>query len=101
MLKILKDFVTELQQLEELGKKKWLVILTAVSVFVVIFLWVLYLNATVISVNSPNFRSQFSNWDIFKTGLSVIGKKTEYGLANSYVFFHEKFSQGNTFTIQK
>ena len=94
-------FISELQQLDENSKKRWLWGLTAVSVIVILFLWALYLNATVVAVNDPNPHPQISSLDIFKTGLNVIGGKVEYGLANSYVFFHEKISEGNTFTITK
>ena len=92
--------IKELQQLDESSKKRWLLILTSISVVVVLVLWAFYLNATVVSVNNVNTK-HVSNWDIFKTGLNVIGGKVEYGLANSYVFFHEKIKDGNTFTITK
>ena len=71
------------------------------ALFPILFLWAIYLNFTLVAVNDFNSQAQVSNWDIFKTGLNVIGGKVEYGLANSYVFFHEKIKEGNSFTITK
>ncbi len=101
MPKSLKSFISELQQLDENSKKKWLFGLTAISVVIILLLWAIYLNATVVAVNDYNAQTKVSNWDVFKTGLEVVGDKVEYGLANSYVFFHEKINDGNTFTITK
>ena len=100
MLKSLKSFIFELQQLDEQSKMKWLLGMTALTVALVIFLWVIYLNATVASVDDSK-NNQFSNWDVFKAGLVTISEKVESGVINSYLFFHDKLNQGTTFTITK
>ncbi len=101
MSKSLKNFIAELQELDEGSKKKWLFGLTTISVVIILLLWAMYLNVTVVAVDTRNAPTRVSNWNVFKTGLEVIGDKIEYGLANSYVFFHEKINDGNTFTVTK
>ena len=100
-MKNFKVFVAELRGLDEASKRKWFLGLTAASTLIVVFLWAVYLNATVASVGDDQRRSQLSNWDVFKAGLSVVADKAESGLANSYVFFHDKVREGKTFTISK
>jgi hypothetical protein len=99
--KSFKNLIGQLRQLDESIKKKLFFGLTAVSTLIVIFLWTAYLNMTVASIDDGSRRSSLSNVDVFRAGLAVIADKVELGLANSYVFFHNKLSQGKTFTISK
>lgn len=89
----IQNYIEKLQGLDEDAKKIWLIVLTAVSVVIVVTLWLFYLNATVLAVHEkekPGFLQ------VFKTGLNVVGEKVEFGLANSYIYF----SQGKKLQIK-
>ena len=101
MSKSLRSFIRELQQLDEAAKKRWLVSLSAISIIIIVIAWIMYLNATIKAVDDPTTAAEPGAWDIFKTGLQVLGEKTEAGLANSYLFFYNKANTGNQFTIEK
>ena len=87
-------YINRLQNLDNDLKKVWLVALTVASLVIVVTLWLFYLNATVLAVNEierPGF------WQVFKTGLNVVGERVEFGLANSYIYF----SQGKQINLGK
>ncbi len=88
------NYIYRLQNLDNDSKKVCLVVLTAISVVVVVTLWLFYLNATVVAVDEPE-KPGF--WRVFKTGLGVVGEKVEFGLANSYIYF----SQGKKINLSK
>lgn len=76
-----------LDDFNEDSKRRLLILLTAVSVAVIIVLWVMYLHWSIAGLPSGAPVSDTSAGDIFKTGLRVIGEKIEAGIANTYTFF--------------
>ena len=93
MFKNLMIYIQKLQNLEEDVKRLWLIFLTILTTVVVILFWMIYLNATVLAVDEV---PKPTTWQIFKKGISVVGEKVEYGLANSYIYF----TQGKQINIK-
>ncbi len=96
--------IKNIQNMNESSRKMWLVFLTIISMILVILLWSFYLKITVASATQPsNYpgRSGLGILQIFSTGFSVISGKTVSGLANSYVYFDEKFKTKNQFSISR
>ncbi len=74
MFKKLKVFLQKIQNSDENIKKRWLIGATAISMVLVISLWLVYVQSTVKSI-SNNIKDQESTigfWQIFKNGLVVI-----------------------------
>lgn len=76
-----------LDDFNEESKRRLLILLTAVSVAVIIVLWVIYLTWSIGGLSQGRYVSDTNAGDIFKTGLRVIGEKIEAGIANTYIFF--------------
>lgn len=76
-------FIRKLQNSDEQTKKIWLVGLSAVSMAVVIFFWLIYFNRVVnnsaVSDNKPQ-KADTGFWRIMENGFSVVGGdiKTEF-----------------------
>lgn len=87
-----------LKNLPDATKYRLLIALSGVSIALIILLWVVYLNWTLQSpVNESTPVRETSA--IFKTGIQVIKEKIEIGFINTYLYFHNAFTEGRTFTI--
>jgi hypothetical protein len=71
MVRALTHFFLELQKSDEATKKRWLALLTASTMLVVIALWVLYINIVIKSLGDketaaahPDFSSTFKNGSV-------------------------------------
>jgi len=74
MFKKLKIFLQKIQNSDEATKKRWLIGATAISMILVIGLWLVYIQSTVKSIGN-NIEKQESTvgfWQIFKNGLVVV-----------------------------
>jgi hypothetical protein len=70
-----KDFLGKLQNADESVKKRWLVALSAVSMLVIIVVWLKYfafLTRPAGSLGQERAGSDFSFWETMKTGLAVL-----------------------------
>ena len=74
MFKKLKIFLQKIQNSDEATKKRWLIGATAISMILVIGLWLVYIQSTVKSIgnNIENQESTVGFWQIFKNGLVVV-----------------------------
>lgn len=82
MFKSLKKIIQNIQTAEESKKKRWLIILSAIAMILVIGSWVAYLNKTIVNLNpagstqennqSPVQISKESPWQTFLTGLKTV-----------------------------
>lgn len=74
----LKQKIKELQRADDGTKKKWLIVISGISMVAIIFLWVIYLNATVPTISKQTARevetssSEKSAYETFKSGLQTI-----------------------------
>lgn len=73
MFKKLKVFLQKIQNSDEATKKRWLIGATAISMILVIGLWLVYIQSTVESIgnNIEDQESTIGFWQIFKNGLVV------------------------------
>ena len=71
----------EIQRSDEKTKQRWLIFLSSVSMALVILLWVLYLKASLPTLNKKTEKvdnpKEESIWTIFREGLKVITKNME------------------------
>lgn len=95
MFKDLKNFIKNLQAAKETTKRRWLFVLSAVAMILVIGSWTLYLNRTIVNLgeteknSSPTKISQESSWQVFLTGLKMIASQIK-----------EKFTAGRQIYIE-
>ncbi len=81
------DFIKKLQESDEKIKRRWLFILSGVSMFAVVFLWTKYFNTIVGPINAPEQKNEevsqsFPFWGTFRAGLGVVSD-TAGGIAKS------------------
>ena len=71
----LKDKLYKIRESDETTKKHWLITLSAVSMVVIVALWLFYMNSFVVKdINDQTQETVSMNtgfWPIFKTGLKV------------------------------
>ncbi|MEK7624314.1 MAG: hypothetical protein AAB404_01115 [Patescibacteria group bacterium] len=81
MFKNLKKVVQNIQTADETKKKRWLFVLSALAMIIVISSWVVYLNKTIVNLgpaeseknNQPLVKiPKESPWQVFLTGLKII-----------------------------
>ena len=74
----LKDKLYKIRESDETTKKHWLITLSAVSMVVIVALWLFYMNSFVVKdINDQTQETVSMNtgfWPIFKTGLKVTGE---------------------------
>lgn len=76
-----------LDDFNEESRRRLLILLTAVSVAVIIVLWVIYLNWSIAGLPQGEYVNDTGVGAILRTGLRIISEKIEAGTANTYVFF--------------
>ncbi len=71
----LRDSLDELQRADQPRKRKWLLGLSVLAVFLVIFGWTTYFSAAILPASRPAAGSDrnFSFRETFGAGLSVVG----------------------------
>jgi len=79
MFENLKKFTEDIQNAGSQTKKRWLFVFSALTMILVVGLWVIYLNETIASLAPTNPVAQApiesikeSPWQIFKTGLQTV-----------------------------
>lgn len=91
------DFIKQIRQADKSVRKRWLVIFSASTILVVVGIWLAYFNTILVAVNPPADEQLTKK----SNPIPALGKKTITGLANSYVFFKDKVSDRNGFTISR
>ncbi len=68
-----KKFLENIQNSDETTKKRWLIGMTAVSMIIIVSLWLIYMKSTLGIVSRPeNQETSVGFWQIFKNGLSIV-----------------------------
>ncbi len=93
-----KKFIKKIQNSDENIKKKWLIVSSTISIILVIGLWLVYMNWT---LNLPDKtvqkqESETGFWQIFKTGLNVVGESIWNNIKN----FAQKITGEKTIIIE-
>ena len=70
----IRNFIEKLQNSEDNVKKRWLVILSGLSMAIIISIWLIYLNNIMEKVGEKQSRqSETTFWQVFRTGLQITG----------------------------
>lgn len=75
MFENLKKFIKNLQAADEARKKRWLFVLSAVAMIVVVGVWGLYIKKSIPSLGVSEAikeSSKESSWQVFQKGLETI-----------------------------
>jgi len=77
----------QIQESNEATKKKWLIIMTAVAIIIIISLWLVYINYSIKSVNNESIAVEAEKLEtdfleVFKKGLIVVGNSTKEKIKN-------------------
>ncbi len=94
----IRELLKEIQNSDEATKKRWLIGVTAVSMVLIIGLWLVYIKFTVESFTSSaqGQESVVGFWQIFKNGLTVTGESIWDGIK----IFVLKITGERTITIE-
>lgn len=98
------NFIRKLQQAEEAVRRRWLYLGTAVSVVLVVGLWLGYLGLTVPALQSAAglpVKEPASFWSTLGAGLQEIKEQTREGLANSFFYFDRQLRQPRVLEISR
>jgi hypothetical protein len=75
---MLKEFLEKIQNADESVKKRWLVILSAICMLVIILVWLKYfafITRPLGNLSQGGGGEEFSFWETMTTGVSVLGNK--------------------------
>lgn len=97
----LNDFIGELQEKDEPTKRKWLISSTAVSMTIVLILWVFYFSSTIQTLNNPEAAQRKNSFSAtFSQGIKVIGGKIGFQISKAMESAREYLKSTNSVTIQ-
>ncbi len=93
-----KKFIKKIQNSDENIKKRWLIASSAITMVLVIGLWLIYMNWSINSFNenAQKQKSETGFWQIFKTGLDVVGESIWNNVKN----FAQKITGEKTIVIE-
>ena len=70
----IRNFIEKLQNSDDTVKKRWLVIMSGLSMIIVIAIWLIFLNNSIRGVvKEKSNQSETSFWQVFQTGLQIAG----------------------------
>lgn len=94
----IRELLKKIQNSDEATKKRWLIGATAVSMVLIIGLWLVYIKFTVepFTSSAQERESVVRFWQIFKNGLTVTGELIWDGIKN----FVLKITGERTITIE-
>lgn len=74
----IRELIENIQNSDEATKKRWLIASSAVTMILVVSLWLIYINHSIQPAgNNINIEQQESGigfWQIFKNGLNIVGE---------------------------
>jgi len=94
----IREFLEKIQNSSESTKRRYLIVFTAISMVLIVGLWLIYTNSMIQYTNQQlaNQNSETKFWQIFKNGLKIVGGLIKENAQNiiSQIF------QSNTITIK-
>ena len=70
----IRNFIEKLQNSDDTVKKRWLVIMSGLSMIIVIAIWLIFLNNSIEKIGEKKLNeSETSFWQVFQTGLKIAG----------------------------
>jgi len=102
----MKKFIDNLQKSDEATKKKWLVVLSILSMMVIIALWLVYLNLTVPKMppvgESPKIEEQKAGFfETLKAGFNSVFNQIRDRTKNAFNYFKKKAETERDIIIEK
>ncbi len=89
-------FIKRLQEADEATKKKWLIIMSGVTMVILIFFWLIYLKSAFVAIGpAPKEENQDSFWQTFIAGFSLIANQIKFWSQMG----NEIMLQGTTFNF--
>ncbi len=86
MFEKLKNLLNNIQNSDEITKKRWLIASSAVAMVLVVSLWLIYINNAIQpadnNINIEKQESEIGFFQIFKNGLNVAGESIWGGAKN-------------------
>ncbi len=80
-MEFFKEQLKRIQNSDDGEKKKWLIILSGISMAIIITAWIFYMNIFVFQANNPNEESgtklesvNVEFWPVFKAGMKTIAR---------------------------
>lgn len=71
------NFIKDLQNADEITRKKWLAIFTVITMAVVIGFWSVYISYRIQDVNALNAQKDTPSFsEVFNSGLKILGAET-------------------------
>jgi hypothetical protein len=98
MFRKFKKLLEEIQNSDETTKKRWLIGAAAISTFLVIGLWLVYIKSTLefSGESVKNQESVVGFWQIFKNGLTIVSQSIKEGIKTII----SEITKGKTITIE-
>ena len=84
MFQKIKNWLAKIQNSSESIKRRYLIIFTAISMVLVVSLWLIYTNSMTQYANQQlaNQNSEVKFWQIFKNGLKIVGGLIKENIQN-------------------
>lgn len=90
----LKKQLEKVQNSSDREKKRWLIILSGISIIAVIFSWIFYMNNFVIreisSQTEETVEMDIGFWQVFKTGLAITEDTALEKIKNAFNYIIDK-----------
>jgi len=105
-MSFLKNKLHNIQNSGDDEKKKWLVILSGISMVIVILAWIFYMNNFVMKATplqaDEKVEMDIGFWQVFKTGLSVIENRSSEKIKTGFNYMLDKIPMfgKNSVTIE-
>jgi signal transduction histidine kinase len=101
MIRTVTHFFLDLQKSDERTKKRWLVILAATTMLIVIILWVMYINITIQNLGDRESSAAQSDFSAtFQTGSLILVKEIGAKLNELAYRLRSLAETTNSITIQ-
>ena len=82
--KIMRHYLQRIRRSDQKTKQKWLIGLTGASALIIIFAWVLYMQAFVFTRSDDTVKEdmRIAFWPVLKNGLSITGSSVRHAFAD-------------------
>lgn len=94
------NFLKKLQESDDSVKKRWLILSSAVMMFIVLFVWLNYFNTLIQQAGAPAPTEQAEHgltfWQTFKSGLKIVSR----GIAAKMESWFEILKSPKSYNIQ-
>ncbi|AKM77966.1 MAG: hypothetical protein UX49_C0017G0002 [Candidatus Wolfebacteria bacterium GW2011_GWC2_46_275] len=71
----MRHHIHRIRQSDQQTKRKWLILLSSITILLIVSLWVIYMRAVVFTGSDKNAKEdvRIGFWPVFKNGLTITG----------------------------